>query len=136
MIKHVEITLPSFGRGFHLIDSYVMDQLPGLPAAGLLNLFIHHTSAGLMINENADPTVRMDFEKVMNRLVPDDYHAYVHNMEGPDDMPAHIKSSITGHSLTIPVKNGRLHMGTWQGIYLCEFRDHAPRRKITATILI
>ncbi|MBN1340970.1 MAG: YjbQ family protein [Bacteroidales bacterium] len=135
MTSHTEIVLPSFGRGFHLIDSFILDHLPGMPESGVLHLFIQHTSAGLMINENADPAVRLDFETVMNRLAPENLTAYTHNLEGSDDMPAHIKSAITGHSVTIPIIHGRLYLGTWQGIYLCEFRNRAQRRKIIASIV-
>lgn len=111
-----------------------MDQLSDLPEKGLLHLFIKHTSAGLTINENADPTVRMDFETVFNQLVPEGLKQYVHTMEGLDDMPAHIKSTLVGQSVSIPITNGRLNLGTWQGIYLCEFRNHGGRRRLVATI--
>jgi secondary thiamine-phosphate synthase enzyme len=134
MIKQIEITLPVYGRGYHLITRLVEDQIGSLPDKGLLNLFIQHTSAGLTINENADPSVRTDFETIFNKLVPENDPDYVHTMEGPDDMPAHIKSTFTGVSVTIPITNGRLQLGTWQGIYLCEFRNHGGRRKILATI--
>ena len=134
MIRQVEIILPHYPRGFHLITRTVAEQLGPLPDQGILNLFIKHTSAGLTINENADPTVRVDFETVFNRLVPDGAGEYVHTIEGPDDMPAHIKATLTGQSVSIPVTNGRLALGTWQGIYLCEFRNAGGRRKITATL--
>lgn len=134
MIFQKEIILPPFERGFHLITRIIEKELPELPDQGLINLFIHHTSAGLTINENADPTVREDLEAVFSRLVPDSTAYYIHNSEGPDDMPAHIKSSQVGHSLTIPVTGGRLKLGTWQGIYLCEFRNRGGRRKITLTV--
>jgi secondary thiamine-phosphate synthase enzyme len=100
----------------------------------MLHLFIRHTSAGLAINENADPTVRDDFEMVFNRLAPENDPELTHTVEGPDDMPAHIKSVLTGSSVTIPITNGRLNLGTWQGIYLCEFRNHGGRRKLVATV--
>lgn len=135
MVSQIQITLPSFRRGFHLIDKLVLEKLPPLPEKGLLNLFIKHTSAALSINENADPTVRKDFELVSNKIVPENIPGILHDMEGPDDMPAHVKSSLYGQSLTIPITNGRLNLGTWQGIYLCEFRDKAPCRKIVLTIL-
>ncbi len=134
MIQQIEIILPAFSRGFHLITHLVVDALPDLPENGLLNLFIKHTSAGLCINENADPTVRADFEKVFNRLVPENQTYYKHNMEGNDDMPAHIKSALTGSSTTIPVTFGRLNIGIWQGIYLCEFRNSGGSRRLVATI--
>jgi len=99
-----------------------------------LNIFIKHTSAGITINENADPTVLVDFETAFNKLIPDGYRDFIHTMEGPDDMPAHIKSALTGNSLTIPITNSRLNLGTWQGIYLCEFRNRAGARKLVLTI--
>lgn len=134
MIEQKEFTLPQFSRGFHLITHLIESQLPHLPEKGILNLLIKHTSAGLTINENADPTVRTDFETVFNKLVPEDSRDYVHTFEGLDDMPAHIKSSLVGHSLTIPISNHRLNLGTWQGVYLCEFRNRGGARKIVATI--
>ncbi|MEA1887238.1 MAG: secondary thiamine-phosphate synthase enzyme YjbQ [Bacteroidota bacterium] len=135
MVEQTEITLPLLGRGFHLITSSIESGLPSLPEKGLVNIFIHHTSAALAINENADPTVRMDFESFLNRLVPENDPIYKHKFEGPDDMPAHLKSSFLGQSISIPVKNGRLHMGTWQGIYLCEFRNSPHKRKLTMTVI-
>jgi secondary thiamine-phosphate synthase enzyme len=135
MVEQEEITLPQLGRGFHLINSYIETRLPPLPEKGLVNIYLHHTSAALAINENADPTVRMDFESFLNRMVPEDESVFKHTIEGPDDMPAHLKSSFFGQSITIPVKNSRLHMGIWQGIYLCEFRNHPQRRRLTITVL-
>ena len=134
MIDQKQITLNSKSRGFHLIDYEVVTQLGELPAKGLLNLFIQHTSCGLTINENADPSVRIDFESSFNHIVRENESFYTHTMEGSDDMPAHIKSSLVGCELTIPIINGKLAMGTWQGIYLCEFRNHAASRKLIATI--
>jgi len=134
MIEQTEILLPAFERGFHLITEIIIEKLPGFPEKGLLNLFIKHTSAGLTINENADPSVAADLETSFNKLVPDGIKYYLHTMEGPDDMPAHIKSSLVGHSVTIPIKNQKLNLGTWQGIYLCEFRNHGGRRNLVATI--
>ena len=134
MISQQEIILPAFRRGFHLITRTIEEQLPELPSEGLVNLFIRHTSAALSLNENADPSVRYDFEQIMNRLVPEGQRYYTHTLEGDDDMPAHIKSSLLGASLTIPVKNGRMALGTWQGIYLCEFRNSGGRRHILATM--
>lgn len=133
MIIQKEIQLPLFPRGFHIITDIIVRQL-NFPEIGLLNLFIKHTSAGLTVNENFDPTVLDDFETVFNRMVPDDNTLYTHIMEGNDDMPAHIKSVLTGNSVTIPITKGKLNLGTWQGIYLCEFRNGSRRRNITATI--
>ncbi|MBK9356713.1 MAG: YjbQ family protein [Bacteroidales bacterium] len=135
MIKQTEINLPVFTRGFHLITHEVMRQLGDLPNEGLLHLFIKHTSAGICINENADPTVLDDFETVFNLLVPENQHYYRHTMEGSDDMPAHIKSVLAGAEVMIPVTNGRLNLGTWQGIYLCEFRNMGGSRKLVATVI-
>jgi len=111
-----------------------MSNLPVLPEMGMLNIFIKHTSAGITLNENADPTVRYDFERFMNFLVPENHPLYEHTDEGPDDMPAHLKASIVGQSLTIPITNHRLNLGTWQGIYLCEFRNYGGSRKVVLTI--
>ncbi len=134
MIQQKEITLPAFGRGFYLITSEIEKNLNDLPEQGVLNLFIKHTSAALSINENADPSVIDDFESFMERLVPEDTSLFSHTMEGSDDMPAHIKSSLFGTTLNIPITNHRLNMGTWQGIYLCEFRNIKHRRKLVLTI--
>lgn len=134
MIKQCSFSLPAFERGFHLITSLIERELPELPENGLLNLFIQHTSAGLAINENADPSVRIDFEHAFNHLIPENQSYYTHVLEGSDDMPAHLKSSLIGVSLTIPIRNGRLALGTWQGIYLCEFRDYGGPRRLIATI--
>ena len=134
MITQKEITLPSFRRGFHLVTYHIENALPQLPVTGLLNVFIKHTSAGLTINENADPTVRIDFESYFNTIVKEDEPFILHDMEGSDDMPAHIKSSLVGTSLTIPITNGQLNLGTWQGIYLCEFRNRPHRRKVVLTV--
>jgi secondary thiamine-phosphate synthase enzyme len=133
MVKHHKIKLKARSAGFHLITDEVLNQLPTLPASGLLNLFIQHTSCGLTINENCDPTVRADFEMSFNHLVPENLH-YLHTAEGSDDMPAHIKSTIVGHSLTIPISEGKLELGTWQGVYLCEFRKACHTRSIIASI--
>jgi secondary thiamine-phosphate synthase enzyme len=113
----------------------VQTQLPTLPPQGILHLFILHTSAGLTINENADPDVRTDFESIFNDLVPENLPYLTHTMEGPDDMPAHIKTALVGTSVQIPISDGQLCLGTWQGIYLCEFRNHGGARKLVATIL-
>lgn len=133
MITQKEFKIQARTRGYHLITKEIENQLD-LPDKGILNLFIQHTSAGLTINENADPSVRIDFEQIFNKLVPENQSYYTHTMEGPDDMPAHIKSSLVGVSLNIPIKNHRLALGTWQGIYLCEFRNYGGARKILATI--
>jgi secondary thiamine-phosphate synthase enzyme len=134
MIEQKEITLPSLSRGYHIITNLITKEIDKLPEKGLLNIFIKHTSAALTINENADPSVTIDFEKFMNRLIPDGDNLFTHTMEGPDDMAAHIKSSTFGQSLTIPISNHRLNLGTWQGIYLCEFRNHGGNRKLVITI--
>ena len=134
MWKQVEFDLQSRRRGFHLITGEILRNLPPLPEVGLLHLFINHTSAGLSINENADPDVRMDMESIFNHLVKEREPYYQHTLEGNDDMPAHAKSSIIGTSVTIPITNGKLNLGTWQGIYLCEFRDYGGNRRIVATI--
>lgn len=134
MIHQCEITLSYKSRGFHLITQEVVHNLPPLPELGLLNLFILHTSAGLTINENADSSVLTDFESFFNHIVPEGMKFVIHDMEGPDDMPAHIKSSLVGSSISIPIKNKNLLLGTWQGIYLCEFRNSPHQRKLIATI--
>ena len=134
MWKQVEFDLQSPRRGFHLITGEILRNLPPLPEVGLLHLFIKHTSAGLSINENADPDVRMDMESIFNHLVKEREPYYQHTLEGNDDMPAHAKSSIIGTSVTIPITNGKLNFGTWQGIYLCEFRDYGGNRRMVATI--
>lgn len=130
-----EITLPQLSRGFHLITNQIIEALPELSAinAGMLHVFIKHTSASLTINENADPTVREDFESHINQMVPENAHYYKHTLEGPDDMPAHIKASMMGSSVTIPITSGRLNMGTWQGIYLCEHRNYGGKRRLVIT---
>lgn len=135
MVQQVAFTLKAKVRGFHLITGEILNNLPQLPECGLLNLFIKHTSAALTINENADPDVRIDMESIFNRLIKERAPYYIHTMEGDDDMPAHAKSTITGVSLTIPITNGRLNLGTWQGIYLCEFRNCGGSRHIVATVL-
>ncbi|MBS2210836.1 secondary thiamine-phosphate synthase enzyme YjbQ [Carboxylicivirga mesophila] len=134
MIKQIKIDLEKRRRGFHLITNELIAALPELPKVGMLNVFLQHSSAGLTINENADPTVRDDFETVFNKMVPEYDADYKHVLEGEDDMPAHIKSSLVGTSLTIPITNGRLNLGIWQGIYLCEFRNNGGRRRLVLTI--
>lgn len=134
MIQQINISLKPYPRGIHLVTSDIVKQLPDLPELGILHLFIQHTSAGLTINENADPTVRDDFNEFFNKLVLENQPWYKHTFEGPDDLPAHIKASIVGFSVTIPITKKRLNMGTWQGIYLCEFRNRGGSRNIVATI--
>lgn len=130
-----EVVLPSFPRGCHLVTSYITKQLPEITEfqVGLMHVFIRHTSASLTLNENADPDVLRDMNMAFNRLVPEDW-PYVHTCEGPDDMPAHVKASLTDSSVSIPIANGRLLTGTWQGIYLCEHRNHGGHRKLIVTI--
>lgn len=135
MIKQTEFTLKPHTRGFHLISNEIISQLPQLPKNGLLNLFVKHTSCGLCINENADPDVRTDMEGIFNHIVPENQPYFCHTLEGSDDMPAHAKSVISGVSLSIPITDGRLNLGTWQGIYLCEYRSHGGPRRIVATII-
>ncbi|MDE6334419.1 MAG: secondary thiamine-phosphate synthase enzyme YjbQ [Muribaculaceae bacterium] len=135
MIKQIEFTLQPFPRGIHIITGDVMRYIARLPDKGLLNLMIKHTSAALAINENADPDVRHDLNSVFDRLVPENAPYYLHTDEGPDDMPSHAKSIIVGASLTVPITEGRLNLGIWQGLYLCEFRDHGGPRRIVATII-
>jgi secondary thiamine-phosphate synthase enzyme len=135
MLKQKEIVLPGFRRGYHLIDYIIEEELKGmLPETGMLHIFIKHTSAAITLNENADYSVRVDFETIMNKLVPEAQDYYTHTTEGDDDMPAHIKASLIGNSITIPITNGRLNMGMWQGIYLCEFRNFGGSRKLVLTV--
>ena len=159
MIQQIEITLKPKSRGFHLVTSEILNQLPKLPKTGIVNIFCKHTSCGLSINENADPDVRVDMETIFNRLVPEMTNEreesdacinsserggirrsqnrleYEHTLEGADDMPAHAKSTLSGVSLTIPITNGRLNMGTWQGIYFCEYRNYGGARDLVVTII-
>ncbi len=131
-----DLTLRARPRGYHLITSDVLDALPELRGVrvGLLHVFIQHTSASLLLNENASPDVRGDFERFTRHLVPDGWPAFQHTLEGPDDMSAHIKASLFGPSLTLPVRAGRLHLGTWQGVYLAEHRDDGGPRRLTLTL--
>ncbi|ADF51246.1 secondary thiamine-phosphate synthase enzyme YjbQ [Zunongwangia profunda] len=132
-----QIALKPKSRGFHLVTSEIVNQFPeiGEIQQGILQVFIKHTSAGLTINENADPTVRDDFESHINKMVPEDQPYYRHTFEGSDDMPAHIKASLMGTSVQIPVTNGKLNLGTWQGIYLCEHRNHGGSRKLVLSLM-
>ena len=134
MWKQIEIVLAPRKRGCHLITEEIMRQLPELPKVGLLNIFIKHTSAALTINENADPDVQIDLAAILDRLVKEREPYYLHTMEGDDDMPAHAKASLIGPFLTIPITDGRLNLGTWQGIYFCEFRNYGGSRKLVVTI--
>ena len=135
-MKQKKIILPVYPRGFHLITNLIENEVGDiLPQTGLLHLFIQHTSASIMINENFDPSVRQDLESAFNDIVKEDLPYYRHTIEGSDDMPAHIKAAMIGTDITIPVTNGRLNLGQWQGIFLCEFRNNAGNRKIIATVL-
>ncbi len=134
MIEQLEITLPKFKRGYHLITSLIEKQLPPLPEKGLMHILVKHTSAGITINENADPSVRTDFESFINKMIPEDDPVFIHTYEGSDDMPAHLKSSVIGSEITIPVTGHRLNLGTWQGIYFCEFRNYGGTRRIVITV--
>jgi len=131
-----EIVLPSFPRGYHIITDLILNEIDELKETkiGIAYIFIKHTSASLTINEDADPTVRTDFESHMNKMVPENAPYYQHTIEGSDDMPAHLKSSILGCSLIVPITKGKFNLGTWQGIYLCEHRNNAGKRKILVTI--
>lgn len=132
-----EIVLKQRSRGFHLVTTEIEDALQDALSqyrVGLAHLFIQHTSASLTINENADPSVRVDFESHFNRMIPENAPYYTHTLEGPDDMPAHMKSSLLGAGLTLPITDGELNLGTWQGIYLCEHRDYGGRRRVVVTL--
>lgn len=136
-IRQKEIQLKARNRGFHLVTQEIVSQIPEISQieAGLAHLLIKHTSVSLSLNENADPDVRRDLEGIFNRLVPQRHPDYTHTFEGDDDMPAHGKSSIIGASLTLPITKGKLNLGTWQGIYLCEHRDSGGSRKVVVTLL-
>jgi secondary thiamine-phosphate synthase enzyme len=135
MVQQYYISLPVYPRGFHLITDRVIAAIDSLPETGMLHVFIQHTSAGLCINENADSSVLTDFNSVFDRLVKENEPFYTHDMEGPDDMPAHIKSVMVGSSVSIPITGGRLNLGTWQGIYLCEFRNRGGSRSLVVTVI-
>lgn len=136
MVIQKQFSLKSRSRGFHLITHEILEHIPELSqfSAGIAHIHIKHTSASLTINENADPTVRQDFETFFTRTVPEDLSLYKHTFEGPDDMTSHIKSSLLGSSVSIPVTNGRFNLGTWQGIYLCEHRNYGGSRKLVVTL--
>ena len=135
MVQNFKITLPAYSRGFHLITDEIEKYLPSLPQNGILHVFIQHTSAGICVNENADQTVLDDFEMAMNRLVPEKGWPFTHTVEGDDDMPAHIKSVMCGSSVSIPIIDGELALGVWQGIYLCEFRNRGGNRKLVVSVM-
>ena len=145
MVLQIEIILKPKRRGFHLVTSEILSQLPILPKTGIVNIFTKHTSSlqakrtsssgGLSINENADPDVRLDMETIFNRLVPENCPGYEHTLEGADDMPAHAKSTLSGVSITIPITDGHLNLGTWQGIYFCEYRNCGGSRELVITII-
>lgn len=134
MIAQTEFSLPQKSRGIHLVTNEILQRIPQLPEAGLLNLFVQHTSCALTINENADPEVRTDLHTIFDHLIREREPYYRHIFEGDDDMPAHAKCVLTGVSLTIPITGKQLNLGTWQGIYLCEFRNNGGKRRIVATI--
>ena len=145
MVQQIEIILKPKHRGFHLVTNEILSQLPKLPKTGIVNIFTKHTSSlqakrtsssgGLSINENADPYVRLDMETIFNRLVPENCPGYEHTLEGADDMPAHAKSTLSGVSITIPITDGHLNLGTWQGIYFCEYRNYGGSRELVVTII-
>ena len=135
MVSQTEFSLRPRARGFHLVTDEIVRNLPALPPVGLLHLFLQHTSAALTINENCDPDVQVDMGRIFDRLVREREPYYEHTLEGNDDMPAHAKATLAGVSLTIPITSGRLNMGTWQGIYLCEFRNHGGARWVVATVV-
>lgn len=136
MFHQKEITLTPRSRGYHIITDEIVSEVPEISKieTGLAHIFIKHTSASLTINENADPSVRRDFKSHFKRMVPEDTSLYEHTLEGPDDMTSHIKSSLLGHSVTIPITNGKLNLGTWQGIYLCEHRNNGGKRRLVITL--
>lgn len=135
MIQVFEFPLLAKERGFHLITNEILSHIPTLPEVGLMHVFCKHTSAGICINENADPDVRSDYEFIFNKLVPENIPGLKHTLEGPDDMPAHIKTTLAGSDITIPIKDHRLNLGIWQGIFLCEFRNNGGSRNIVVTLM-
>ena len=134
-MQQIKFSLSPKSRGFHIVTDEILGKISPLPYSGILNIFIQHTSAGLTINENADPDVLADFESFFNLIVPENMAFLKHTIEGPDDMPAHVKASLVGFSLSIPIDSHQLLLGAWQGIYLCEFRNRARSRNIIATII-
>lgn len=135
MVYHQNVSLPKYPRGFHLITEEILNSIDRLPKSGIFQVFIQHTSAGICINENADSTVLDDFKMVFDKLIPEVGLPYTHTVEGFDDMPAHIKSVMCGTHVSIPIVNGELALGTWQGIYLCEFRNSGGRRNLIVSII-
>lgn len=135
MIKQIELTLRPMTRGFHLITHEVEEALPALPKTGMLNVFVKHTSCGLALCENWDPSVRADMHHIFRKLAPENDPAYEHTLEGPDDMPSHAKSILSGVSLNIPITDGRLNLGTWQGIWFGEYRNHGGARQLVLTVI-
>ena len=135
MTKQINLTLPAYSRGFHIITSHIEEACGSLPQVGVMHVFIQHTSASLTINENADPSVRTDLESHTNVLAPENASYYIHTYEGSDDMPAHIKASLFGNSVSVPIIDGRLGLGTWQGIYLGEHRNQGGNRRLVITLL-
>jgi secondary thiamine-phosphate synthase enzyme len=135
MVQQREITLQGYQRGFHLITPVIENSFNELPEKGIMHIMVKHTSAGITLNENADPSVRYDFKMFFDKLIPENFDGFTHNLEGPDDMPAHIKASVIGQSVSIPITNHTLNLGTWQGIYFCEFRNYGGSRKIVLTII-
>lgn len=134
MIQQKEIVLQSMHKGFHNIDRIVENAISEMPEVGLINIFVKHTSAALMINENADPSVRVDIDSLLEKMAPESAPFYKHTMEGPDDMPAHFKTAVFGNSISIPITNHRLNLGTWQSLFFCEFRNYGGSRKIVITV--
>lgn len=134
MIQQTEITLTGYRRGYHLITSVIEQHLQQLPDKGLLHILVKHTSAGITLNENADPSVRGDFERFINKMIPENDPVYIHTYEGADNMPAHLKSTVIGAEITVPITNHRLNLGTWQGIYFCEFRNYGGSRRLVLTV--
>lgn len=134
MIWQTELYLEKYGKGYHLITNLIENAIENFPEKGILNIHVRHTSAGITLNENADPSVRFDFNTFMDDLIPFDYKKFTHTLEGRDDMPAHIKASIIGQSVSVPISGYRLNLGTWQGIYFCEFRERGSARCIVLTV--
>ena len=134
-MNQILFSIPQFPRGIHLITPHINTHLPTLPTEGIFHLFLQHTSAGLTLNENVDPTVRSDMKRSLDELIREDISHYEHTDEGADDMPAHIKSTLVGNSVSIPITDRKLNLGTWQGIYLCEFRNNGGQRRLIGTII-
>lgn len=134
MIQQTELLLDGYRRGYHIITAKIENAFTEFPRVGLLNILVKHTSAGITINENADPSVRHDFSSFIDKLIPENDSSYSHTFEGADDMPAHLKASIIGQSLSLPITNGRLNLGTWQGVYFCEFRNFGGKRRLLLTL--